>query len=149
MKIYLLKVENVLRIPKSYIQDDLTQYQGSKGHSATSDGCLLQSNSGHLRPSPPPSLHYLMPLILSPQMSEPMPASASLMACNLCMVVGSGNAMIWWHRCSTHGKREGKAARGRVATAHVGWLLCVLCVLYVVVVFCGCVLCFAKLLPYW
>jgi hypothetical protein len=38
MKIYLLKVENVLIIPKSYIvQDDLTQYQGSKGHSATSD----------------------------------------------------------------------------------------------------------------
>ncbi len=48
---------------------------------------------------------------------------------DLCMVVGSGGAMIWWHHCSTHGKREGKAAGGRVAVAHVGWLLCVLCVL--------------------
>ncbi len=37
MKKYLLQVKNVLIIPKSYIQDDLTQYQGSKGHSATSD----------------------------------------------------------------------------------------------------------------
>jgi hypothetical protein len=33
--------------------------------------------------------------------------------------------MIWWHRYSTHGKREGKAAGGRVAAAHVG--CCVLC----------------------
>ncbi len=38
MKKYLVKVENVLKIPKIYIfQDYLTQYQGSKGHSATSD----------------------------------------------------------------------------------------------------------------
>jgi hypothetical protein len=37
MKIYLLKVDYVLIISKSYIQDNLTQYQGSKGHSATSD----------------------------------------------------------------------------------------------------------------
>jgi hypothetical protein len=34
MKNYLLKVENVLII---IFQDNLTQYQGSKGHSATSD----------------------------------------------------------------------------------------------------------------
>jgi hypothetical protein len=40
--------------------------------------------------------------------------------------------MIWWHRCSIHGKREGNTAGGRVAAAHVGWLLCVLCVLCVV-----------------
>jgi hypothetical protein len=55
--------------------------------------------------------------------------------------------MTWWHHCFTHEKREGKAAGGRVAAAHVGWLLCVLCVVFVVccvlcVVFCGCVLCF-------
>ncbi len=37
MKIYFLKVENVLMIPKSYFQDNLAQYQGSKGHSATFD----------------------------------------------------------------------------------------------------------------
>jgi hypothetical protein len=51
--------------------------------------------------------------------------------------------MIWWHRCSTHGKREGKATGGRVAAAHVGWLLCVLCVaccvlcLWLCFVFCN------------
>jgi hypothetical protein len=39
--------------------------------------------------------------------------------------------MVWWHRCSTHGKIEGKAAGDRVVAAHVGWLLCVLCVLCV------------------
>ena len=38
MKNYLLKVENVLKSVKHIFQDDLTQYQGSKGHSATSDG---------------------------------------------------------------------------------------------------------------
>jgi hypothetical protein len=44
--------------------------------------------------------------------------------------------MIWWHRCSTHGKREGKAAGGRVAAVHVGCVVvCVVCVVY-------CVLCF-------
>jgi hypothetical protein len=38
MKNYLLKVENVLKIPKTYIfQDNLTLYQGSKGQNATSD----------------------------------------------------------------------------------------------------------------
>jgi hypothetical protein len=46
--------------------------------------------------------------------------------------------MIWWYRCSTHRKREGKAAGGRVAAAYVGLLLCVSCVLCVVC----CVLCF-------
>jgi hypothetical protein len=39
MKIFLLKVEYILIIPKSHIsQENLTQYQGSKGHSATFDG---------------------------------------------------------------------------------------------------------------
>jgi hypothetical protein len=37
MKNYLLKVENMLKVPKHIFQDNLTQYQGSKGHSATSD----------------------------------------------------------------------------------------------------------------
>ncbi len=37
MKNYLLKVKNVLKIPKHTFQDNLTQYQGSNGHSATSD----------------------------------------------------------------------------------------------------------------
>jgi hypothetical protein len=37
MKIYLLKVENMLIIPESYILRQLTQHQGSKGYSATSD----------------------------------------------------------------------------------------------------------------
>ncbi len=90
----------------------------------------------------PPFVYYLMPLILPPQMSEPTTASASPTACNLCMVVGSNGTMIWWHRCSTHGKRKGKAAGGRVAAAHVCWLVvvCVVCVvccvLCFVVVFC-------------
>ncbi len=79
-------------------------------------------------------------------MSEPTTASANLRAHNLCMVVGSGGAMIWWHRYSTHGKREGKAAGGRVAAAHVGWLVvvcvvcvvcCVFCVLWWCYVFCN------------
>jgi hypothetical protein len=47
--------------------------------------------------------------------------------------------MIWWHRCSTNGKREGEAAGGRVAATHVDWLLCVLCELCVLCVVC-CVL---------
>jgi hypothetical protein len=34
---YLLNVKNVQIIPKSYTQDYLAQYQGSKGHNATSD----------------------------------------------------------------------------------------------------------------
>jgi hypothetical protein len=74
-------------------------------------------------------------------MSKPMTASASPMARDLCMVVGSVNAMIWWHRCSTHRKREGEPAGGRVAAAHDGWLLCVLCVvccvLWLCFVFCN------------
>jgi hypothetical protein len=37
MKNYLLKVDNILIIPKYTFQDDLTQYKGSRGHSATSD----------------------------------------------------------------------------------------------------------------
>ena len=37
MKNYLLKVENVLIILNHTFQDNLTQYQGSNGHSATSD----------------------------------------------------------------------------------------------------------------
>jgi hypothetical protein len=38
MKIYLLKVENMIKISKSYISRQFqTQYQGSNGHSATSD----------------------------------------------------------------------------------------------------------------
>jgi hypothetical protein len=42
MKNYLLKVENMLKIPKTYIfQDKLTHYQGSKGHSATSDAIMF------------------------------------------------------------------------------------------------------------
>ncbi len=40
MKNYLLKVENVPLIPKTYLKKYMTQYQGSKGHSATSDGWL-------------------------------------------------------------------------------------------------------------
>jgi hypothetical protein len=45
MKIYLLKVENMLIIPKHIFQDNLTQYQGSKGHSATSDVCPTQDEN--------------------------------------------------------------------------------------------------------
>jgi hypothetical protein len=37
MKNYLLKVENVLKSLNHTFLDDLTQYQGSHGHSATSD----------------------------------------------------------------------------------------------------------------
>jgi hypothetical protein len=47
MKNYLLKVENVLIIPKSYILDDLTQYQGSNGHSATSDDLIVVIGETH------------------------------------------------------------------------------------------------------
>ncbi len=44
MKNYLLKVENVLKIPKTMLfQDNLSQYQGSKGHSATSDVWFVKS----------------------------------------------------------------------------------------------------------
>ncbi len=51
MKNCLLKVENMLKIPKSYIfLDDLTQYQGSNRNSATSDesGASSVSRSGML-----------------------------------------------------------------------------------------------------
>ncbi len=34
---YLLKVKKGLKIPKSYNQDELAQYQGSYGHNASSD----------------------------------------------------------------------------------------------------------------
>jgi hypothetical protein len=47
MKNYLLKVENVLLIPNHTFQDNLTQYQGSNGHSATSDvHCLCLQKPG-------------------------------------------------------------------------------------------------------
>ncbi len=42
MKNYLLKVENVLIISNHTFQDNLTQYQGSNGHSATSDGVSIR-----------------------------------------------------------------------------------------------------------
>ncbi len=38
MKNYLFKVENILIIPNRTFQDNSAQYQGSKGHSDTSDG---------------------------------------------------------------------------------------------------------------
>jgi hypothetical protein len=47
MKNYLLKVENMLKIYHIF-QDNLTQYQGSKGHSATSDGFLLSMKGSSL-----------------------------------------------------------------------------------------------------
>ena len=51
------------------------------------------------------------------------------------MVLGSGGAMIWWRRCSTHGEREGEAAFVGGGSAHLcGWLLCV-CVCVCVCVF--------------
>jgi hypothetical protein len=45
MKNYLLKVEKILVIPKSTFQDNLTQYQGSNGHSATSDVISCKRNA--------------------------------------------------------------------------------------------------------
>jgi hypothetical protein len=42
MKNYLLKVEKVQKSLKHIFQDNLTQYQGSKGHSATSDVRVTQ-----------------------------------------------------------------------------------------------------------
>jgi hypothetical protein len=42
MKNYLLKVENILIIPKSYISYNLAQNQGSRGHSATSDELMRE-----------------------------------------------------------------------------------------------------------
>jgi hypothetical protein len=41
---YLLKVKTVLITPKSYNEDKLAQYQGSKGHNATSDVSLRKSH---------------------------------------------------------------------------------------------------------
>ncbi len=34
---HLNKVKNILMIPKAYLRDKKTQYEGSKGHSAVSD----------------------------------------------------------------------------------------------------------------
>ncbi len=46
MKNYLIKVENLLIIPKHKIQDNLAQDQGSKGCSATSDVCTSHDTVG-------------------------------------------------------------------------------------------------------
>ena len=66
-----------------------------------------------------------------------MAAPPNPTARGLRMVLGSGGAMSWWRRCSTHGGRGPKPLEGRTAAAHVG--CCVLC---------GCVLCcVANFLP--
>jgi hypothetical protein len=45
MKIYLLKVENVLKIPKTYISRRFDTISRSKGHSATSDGDFIREGT--------------------------------------------------------------------------------------------------------
>ncbi len=52
-----------------------------------------------------------------------------VIARRICMVLGSGGAMIWWRRCSTHGRREGEAAFVGWGSAHlVGCRVMCLCV---------------------
>jgi hypothetical protein len=71
-----------------------------------------------LRPRhPPSSLYFSTPLISPLQASEPTTANAIPMARGLHMALGSGGAMIWWRRWSTHGERS----KSRwVAAARVG-----------------------------
>jgi hypothetical protein len=75
----------------------------------------------HFQPSP--SLYYSIPLILPPQVRKPttVSATATPTAGSPRMALGSGGAMIWWRRCSTHrGEREGKATwRGRGASLFI------------------------------
>ena len=62
--------------------------------------------------------------------------SATAIARRLRMVLGSGGAMIWWRRCSTHGRREGEAAFVGWGSAHlVG--CCVMCLCVCVCFFFG------------
>jgi hypothetical protein len=68
--------------------------------------CIMTAKQQPPRAEAPPPLYFLMPLILPPQINEPTTLSASLMACNLRMVLGSGGAKIWGRCCSTHGERE-------------------------------------------
>jgi hypothetical protein len=89
------------------------------------DCCVPPSIGGHLRPWRPPSLSFSILVTKPLQTSKPMTASATPIARRLRMAMGSGGAMICWHSCPTHGEREGKAARGRVAAAH---LVCAVCV---------------------
>ncbi len=44
--------------------------------------------------APPSTLYFLILHFLPPQTGKPMTANASLMACGLCMVLGSGGAMV-------------------------------------------------------
>ena len=63
------------------------------------DCCVSSSNGGHLRPRPHLSLYFSMGCISAPQTGEPTAALPNPMARALHGTIGSGSAMIWWHRC--------------------------------------------------
>jgi hypothetical protein len=91
-------------------------------------------NGGHLRPTPPLSLYFLMWLKNLSQTREPAVAFANpaLGACN--GPIGSNCAMILGHRCPIHGKRAKPLDRA-AAAAHVDF--CVLCVCLWLCFVCG------------
>ena len=95
------------------------------------DCCIFPSNGGHLRPRPRPPLCISIPLFSPLQTSKPTTANASPMARGLRMMLGSGGAMSWWRRSSTHGGRGVKPLEGRVAAAHFGCCSYVLCCVFV------------------
>ncbi len=67
--------------------------------------CSFKMAANFKAKAPLSPLWFLIPLFTPPQMGKPTTANASPMAHGLCMALGSGGAMVYWYRCSTHGER--------------------------------------------
>jgi hypothetical protein len=88
----------------------------------------------------PPSLYFLMPIVLLPQTRELAVVITNLVldACN--RSIGSDGMMIWERRCHIHGERAKLLGRA-AASAHFDCCVCCVCV-------CGCVLCVGATFSY-
>ena len=73
--------------------------------------CVVPSIGGHLRSRPCLPLNISIGLVLAPQTGEPTAALPNPMASALHGPIGSGGAMSWGHRCSTHGGRGRRRPR--------------------------------------
>jgi hypothetical protein len=109
------------------------RFPNQAGRQLPYDCCIYLENGGHLRPTPPPSLYFLMWIKISSQTREPAVTCTNPVpgACNGPM--GRCGAKIWGRRCPTHGER-GQSRWG------VGWRLILLVVVLFCVVLC-CVVC--------